>query len=76
MSGMYCGRVRVAVLVTAGLLFASVGAAGDPGASMNLNVENDSLDLGRVIAGSTATATFVFHNDGAHDIKILRAAPS
>jgi hypothetical protein len=76
MSVGYRGCLRVAFIVTAGLLFAAAGTAADVGASTNLRVENDRLDLGRIIAGSTATATFVLHNDGDRDIKILRAAPS
>ncbi len=39
-------------------------------------VENDSMDLGRVAAGRDATATFVFHNDGETEVRIIKAAPS
>ena len=39
-------------------------------------VETSHMDMGRVIAGSTASATFVFHNDGKADVHILRATPS
>ena len=39
-------------------------------------VENESLDLGKVVAGQTASATFVFHNDSDAEVQIIRAAPS
>ena len=39
-------------------------------------VENDSIDLGRVAAGRDATATFVFHNDGETEVRIIKATPS
>lgn len=38
-------------------------------------VEPD-LNLNRVVAGTTATGTFVFQNDSDVDVKILRAKPS
>lgn len=41
-----------------------------------LTVENEKIDLGEVKAGSEAVATFVFHNKGDVDVKILRAKPS
>jgi hypothetical protein len=39
-------------------------------------VENDSIEIGRVVAGYTASATFVFHNDGETDVHIVHATPS
>jgi ABC-type tungstate transport system permease subunit len=39
-------------------------------------VENDSIEIGRVVAGHTASATFVFHNDGEIDVHIVHATPS
>jgi len=39
-------------------------------------VENASIDIGKVIAGKTASVTYVFHNDGPTDIAILRASPT
>ena len=63
----------IAFAVTA---VAAAGAGDEPGVPTALSIENQNLDLGRVFAGATATATFVFHNNGPHDIKILRAAPA
>lgn len=40
------------------------------------SVESTHLEVGPVIAGTTAVATFVFRNDGDKEIQILRAAPS
>ena len=39
-------------------------------------VEEAELDLGTIVAGTIATATFVFHNDGPEDVHIIRAKPS
>jgi hypothetical protein len=39
-------------------------------------VENDSIEIGRVVAGYTASATFVFHNDRETDVHIVHATPS
>ena len=41
-----------------------------------LRAEQVSLDLGTVRAGQDAVGTFVFHNDGAQVVKIIRAKPS
>jgi len=67
--------VVIAVGLTAATLFALVVAA--QGAEKpNLRVENDTIDVGKVIAGKSALVTYVFHNDGSTDITILRASPS
>jgi hypothetical protein len=42
----------------------------------SFRVEEKTVDLGRVIAGRTISATFVFHNDGPTDVHIIRAKPS
>jgi len=39
-------------------------------------VENDSIEIGRVVAGHTASVTFVFRNDGETDVHIVHATPS
>ncbi len=39
-------------------------------------VENDSIEIGKVIAGRTASASFVFRNDGETDVHIVQATPS
>jgi hypothetical protein len=60
------------------LIFAAtaVTVAADEGVKSSLWVENDSIDIGSVIAGRTASATYVFHNDGPTAVKILRATPT
>jgi len=76
-----------AILPTAVLLSAlSLGAGGpqtpagtasaEQEKAPGFRVESDSIDLGTVMAGTDAVATFVFHNDSARDVRILRAAPS
>jgi hypothetical protein len=39
-------------------------------------VENPRIDIGEIKAGSDAVATFVFHNEGPTDVKIIKAKPS
>ena len=39
-------------------------------------VEEADLDLGSVPAGSDAVGTYVFHNDTAKEVKIIKAKPS
>ena len=60
------------------LLFATaaLATAADENAKPSLWVENDTIDVGSVVAGRTASATFVFRNDGPTEVKILRAAPT
>ncbi len=41
-----------------------------------LTVEAPRIDLGEVVAGRDAVATFTFRNSGAEDITIIRAKPS
>jgi hypothetical protein len=42
----------------------------------SFRVEAESVDVGDVRAGTDAVATFVFHNDGDKDVKIIKAKPS
>ena len=63
-----------AALVFAGLVVTHIAAAQDPEPSFR--VEEAELDLGTIVAGTIATATFVFHNDGPDDVHIIRAKPS
>ena len=60
------------------MIFAAtaVTVAGDERVKSSLWVENDSIDLGSVIAGRPASATYIFHNDGPTEVKILRATPT
>lgn len=41
-----------------------------------LTVEESRIDLGEIKAGTVAVGTFVFHNAGDIDVKIIRAKPS
>jgi hypothetical protein len=67
---------RLPGLALALLLMASVTGGGDVPVAASFRVENADLDLGRIAAGSTATATFIFRNEGTSEVRILRAAPS
>jgi hypothetical protein len=63
-----------AALVCAYFVAPHYAAAEDPETSFR--VEEAELDLGEIVAGTVATATFVFHNDGPEDVHIIRAKPS
>lgn len=63
-----------ATLITAAVLTSVAFAADETKASFW--VENADLNMGRVVAGSTATATYVFHNDGDTEVHIVRATPT
>ncbi len=39
-------------------------------------VESPRIDIGEIKAGSEVAATFVFHNDGPTDVRIIKAKPS
>jgi hypothetical protein len=43
--------------------------------SGRLTVENETVDVGQVVRGETATATFVLKNTGSETLKILSAKP-
>ena len=63
-----------ATLIAAAVVTPAAFAADETKAS--LWVDNTHLNMGRVVAGTTATASYVFHNDGDADIHIVRATPT
>lgn len=63
-----------AALVFTGFMVTDSAAAQDPQPAFR--VEEAALDIGTIVAGTLATATFVFHNDGPDDVHIIRAKPS
>lgn len=67
--------VAVAMALTLVSITATSSSA-EPDNAAPFRVEQAELDLGTVVAGSIATATFVFHNDGPEDVHIIRAKPS
>lgn len=71
-------RVILALAAVAVVAVVCVGAAADDEAASQsgLRVDSARIDLGQVIAGDEAVATFIFHNDGAEDVAIIRAKPS
>ena len=58
------------------LAFVVAPSAGAEDGGSTFRVENADLDLGTVVAGTVATAKFVFVNDGPDDVHIIRAKPS
>ena len=67
--------VAPAAALCCALMAVAVAAVAEDGKT-SLWVENASLDLGTVVAGESVTATFVFHNDGPEDVRLIRAKPS
>ena len=71
----HLGAVALAAaLLFAGFFVTDFAAAQDP--QPTFRVEETNLDVGTIVAGTIATATFVFHNDGPEDVHIIRAKPS
>lgn len=69
-----CGSI---LLVLAALWLVSAGHGhAQVEATPALTVEETRIDLGEIKSGSDAVATFVFHNAGEEDVKIIRAKPS
>ena len=65
-----------AVALAAALVFVSIFVTHFATAEESeplFRVEEAELDLGTIVAGTIATATFVFHNDGPDDVHIIRA---
>jgi hypothetical protein len=66
------------------LILGAALAAGGPAATAPpearapalLVVEHAEIDLGAVVQGQEAVATFVLRNEGPSPVRILRAAPS
>ena len=66
--------LAAAVVILATAVVTPTSALDD--AEPSFWVENDSIEIGRVVAGHTASATFVFRNDGETDVHIVHATPS
>jgi hypothetical protein len=69
-------RGAVIITVVAVALLAMAMDAGAQLAGPALTVEESRIDLGDIQAGTDAVATFVFHNAGPVDVRILNAKPS
>ena len=69
-------EIRAVVTVFAVLIVSAIWSAAQLVTPQTFWVENAELDMGQVVAGTTATATFVFHNDGPGEVNIIRAKPS
>jgi hypothetical protein len=64
-------RLAISFATAVLLTGSSVHASAD-----GLRAQSPVVDVGQVVAGDTAVATFVLANDSQRDIRILRAAPS
>jgi len=69
---------RIAAAVLGGLAVAAAvpAVADDAAPAPVLRVEQETIDLGDITAGSEAVAVFRFHNVGDADVHIIRAKPS
>jgi len=71
------GRGAVLWIVLAGSLSAmpASGFAAETSKRV-VRVENSRLDLGDVKAGTEGVGTFILHNDGDSEMRVLHAKPS
>jgi hypothetical protein len=67
--------IAATTIVSAPLAGAQGPAPQQPGEPM-LTVEAARVDLGEIVAGRDAVATFTFHNRGGEEVRIIRAKPS
>ena len=67
--------VLILMLLTAAMV-ASVNRVDAQSAEPTFTVENPRMNMGEIKAGAEVVATFVFHNGGPDDVRILRAKPS
>lgn len=71
------GRITAALFGAVVVLAAARPAAADESVpAPAFRVEQETIDLGDVVAGSEAVAVFRFHNKGDSDVHIVRAKPS
>lgn len=71
------GRTAAAVLGVLAIAAAAPAGADEATApTPTFRVEQETIDLGDVIAGSEAVAVFRFHNAGNADVHIVRAKPT
>jgi hypothetical protein len=71
-------NMRTAAAVVGALTVVAAMAAADDQAAPGpvFRVEQETIDLGEITAGSEAVAVFRFHNAGDADVHIIRAKPS
>ena len=70
-------RIAAAAIVVIGVFAATAPVAADEAApALAFRVEQETVDLGDIVAGSEAVAVFRFHNTGDADVHIVRAKPS
>jgi hypothetical protein len=69
---------RRAVRIATAAVFAAawIGAVSGQTVAPSFSVEQPRLDLGEVKGGTEVVATFVFHNQGAKDVRIIQAKPT
>jgi hypothetical protein len=71
------GRTAAALFGAVAALAAAAPAVADEAVpAPAFRVEQETIDLGDVVAGSEALAVFRFHNAGDADVHIVRAKPS
>ena len=75
--------MRSSVRVTLAVLGIAICGTAGPALSDDAHPESDELwveerrlEIGDIRAGSEVLGTFIFHNDGEKDVRIIRAKPS
>lgn len=69
-------RTVLILMVLAVTVVVAVDRVEAETAGPTFTVENPKIDIGEIKAGDEAVATFVFHNNGTEDVKIIKAKPS
>ena len=67
--------IPILILLTAAVMTFE-DRADAQSAGPTFSVENPRINIGEIKAGTDAVATYVFHNEGPTDVKIIRAKPS
>ena len=69
-------RAVLTVMLLTVALVVTVDRADAQVTGPTFSVEEPRINVGEIKAGSEVVATFVFHNEGLTDVKIIKAKPS
>lgn len=69
-------RAVLILMLAAAMMGACVDRVDAQSSEPAFRVENSRIDLGKIKSGTDVLATYVFHNDGPTDVKIIKAKPS
>ena len=69
-------RVVLSLMLLTLAVVTTVDRVDAQSAGPTFSVENSRIDIGEIKSGSDVVATFIFHNEGPSDVKIIKAKPS